>query len=415
MGSAWAAGDSSRRHGLAPVLWALAFAGLGMALGGRAEAGSLGLGLQMGTSFYQHSASETSPIDFQGRSLEPVVRFDRDNGRSRLLLEARRRFDLYSGSELPQPLDGGSQTSDHASLLYRQLWSGRNRLDADGSFLRTRDVLDLDRSTLALQSEVSEWASNVSANVGRLEGEYHARGWSYVDPLLDDAVAHSWGARFIPFRQASSAWFVGVHERELVVASQTAISSRVAALGLRRGMGQGVSAQVEVGGSRVSYADGGRGSGAEAALNITSPADALFAMSTQVQVETAFPTTLLANLSMHVANGRIWLNARSLVDGMGGFYRYPTFTRGMGLGMADTLGRATVVGVEANRANLRAFHVQAPTADVFETSAWLERRMRPWLTGRIGCAYLSQNGDGSSSARAFQRMRVDAALTMLSW
>jgi hypothetical protein len=118
---------------------------------------------------------------------------------------------------------------------------------------------------------------------------------------------------------------------------------------------------------------------------------------------------------MHVANGRIWLNGRSLVDGMGGFYRYPTFTRGVGLGIADTLGRATVVGVEANRANLRAFHIQAPTADVFETSAWLERRMRPWLTGRIGCAYLSQNGDGSSSARAFQRMRVDAALTMLSW
>jgi hypothetical protein len=384
-------------------------------MGGQAAAGSLGLGLQLGTSFYEHTAAETSPLQFQGRSLEPVIRFDRDNGRSRVLLEARRRFELYSGGELPQPLGGANQTSDHASLLFRQVWSQRDRIEADGSFLRTRDALDLDRSTLALQSEVSEWASNVTANTGRLEGEYHARGWSYVDPLLDDAVARSWSARFIPVRQSSNAWFVGVHERELVVGSQTAIASRAAALGLRHSVGQGVSAQVEVGGSRVSFADGGRGSGAEAAFSLTSPADALIAVSTQVQVETAFPTMLLANVSTRVANGRIWLSGRSVVDGMGGFYRYPTFTRGVGLGIADTLGRATVVGLEANRANLRAFHAHAPTSDVFETSAWLERRMRPWLTGRLGCAYLSQNGDGSSSARAFQRMRVDATLTMLSW
>ncbi len=404
-----------RSRAVARALGAMALASLGMAMGGRAVAGSFGLGLQMGTSFYQHTSSETSPLDFQGRSLEPVVRFDRDNGRSRLMLEARRRFDLYSGSSLPEPLGGGSQTSDHASVLFRQMWSQQNRLDADGSFLRTRDVLDIDRSTLALQSDVAEWASNVSANVGRLEAEYHGRGWSYADPLLDDAVAHSWNARFIPVRQASSAWFLSVHERELDVAGQTALSSRVAAIGLRHSVGQGMSAQVEAGGSRVSYADGGRGSGAEAAFSMTGPTDAILAISAQLQVETAFPTTFLSTVSTRVANGRVWLTARSLVDGMGGFYRYPTFSRGVGLGVSDTLSRAMVIGLEANRANQRAFHVYAPTADVFETSAWLERRMRPWLTGRLGCAYLSQNGDGSTSARPFQRMRVDATLTMLSW
>jgi hypothetical protein len=412
---ACAAGDSGRRPNLKPGLWFVAFVGLCLGFGGQAIAGSLGLGLQMGTSFYQHSDAATSPLQFQGRSLEPVIRFDRENGRSHVQLEARRRFDLYSGAALPEPLGSANQISDHAALRLHHDWSERDRFDADGSFLRSRDVLDIDRRTLALQSEAAEWGSNVSANLGRLEGAFHARGWTYDDPQLVDAVARNWSGRFFPVQRTAGAWFLDWHQRELVQGTQTALASRVAAIGFRRGLGPGASAEVEAGASRVTYADGGRSSGAEAALGISSPTEGLIALSAQLQFESAFPATLQARASTRVANGRLWLSGQSLVDAAGGFYRYPTSTRSVGMGFADTLGRATVIGLEANRASLRPFQVSAPTADVFQTSAWLVRRMRPWLSGRLGCAYLSQNGDGSSSPRPFRRMRVDATVTVLSW
>ena len=410
-----ATGDSSRRPNLKPAFWFAVCVGLCLGASHQAAAGSLGLGLQMGTSFYQHSDATTSPLEFQSRSLEPVVRFDRENGRSHVQLEARRRFDLYSGAALPAPLGGGNQVSDHAALSLHHTLSDRDRFDADGSFLRSRDVLDIDRRTLALQAEAAEWGGNVSANVGRLEGAFHARGWTYDDPQLVDAVARNWSGRLIAVQRTAGAMFFDWHQRELVQGTQTALASRVAAIGFRRSLGPGASAEVEAGASRVTYADGGRSSGGEAAFGISSPSEGVIALSAQLQFENAFPATLQARASTRVANGRFWLSGQSLVDAAGGFYRYPTSTRGFGVGFADTLGRATVVGLEANRANLRPFHVTAPTADVFQTSAWVVRRMRPWLSGRLGCAYLSQNGDGSSSPRPFRRMRVDATVTVLSW
>ncbi len=118
-----------------------------MVASGRATAGALSLGLGVGTSYYQHSASATSPLEFQARSLEPLIRLGRETARSRVLLEARRRFDLYSGADLAQIAGGTRQIADHAALQLRQTWSERNRLDADGSFLRSRDLLDIDQRT----------------------------------------------------------------------------------------------------------------------------------------------------------------------------------------------------------------------------------------------------------------------------
>jgi hypothetical protein len=110
----------------------------------------------------------------------------------------------------------------------------------------------------------------------------------------------------------------------------------------------------------------------------------------------------------------MWFTGQSLVDAEGGFYRYPTFTRRVGVGFEDTLARATVIGFEASRGSLRPFHTDEPRADVVQASGWLARRVRPWLTGRAGCSYLSQTGDGASGALSFRRVRVDAAFTALS-
>jgi hypothetical protein len=377
-------------------------------------AGPIALGLGIGTSYYQHSASTISPLEFQSRSLEPLIRFDRDTERSRILLEARRKFDLYSGPGLGQTFGGTRQIADHAALHLRQTWSERDRLLVDGSFLRSRDVLDVDQRTLALQSEVAEWGGNAVASLGRVEGAFRARGWSYDAPDLHDALARSWTIRVLPVMRAESAWFLGWHERELVTASQTAVRSHVAATGFRRQLWPGVSAEAEAGASEVAYADGGRRSGPEAAFGLESSTGGPNALSARLQVERAFPATLTARASHRVGDGWIWLSGESLVDAEGGFYRYPTFTRRVGVGLQDTLARATVIGFEASRGSLRPFHTDETRAEIVQASAWIARRVRPWLTGHAGCSYLKQSGDDPSGTLSFRRVRVDAALTALS-
>ena len=388
--------------------------GLWFGTSDRAIAGPVALGLGVGTSYYQHSSSAISPLEFQSRSLEPLIRFDRDTDRSRILLEARRRFDLYSGPALGQTLGGARQVADHASLHLRQTWSERDRLLVDGSFLRSRDVLDVDQRTLALQSEVAEWSGNAAATLGRVEGAFRTRGWSYDAPDLHDALARSWTVRVLPVMRAESGWFLGWHERELVMGSQTAVRSHVAAAGFRRQLWPGVSAEAEAGASEVAYADGSRRSGAEAALDLLSSTDGPNALSAHLQFERAFPATLTARASHRVGDGWIWLSGESLVDAEGGFYRYPTFTRRVAVGFQDTLARATVFGFEASRGSVRPFHIDETRAEILQASGWLARRMRPWLTARAGCSYLKQSGDDPSGALSFRRVRVDAALTALS-
>jgi hypothetical protein len=73
-----------------------------------------------------------------------------------------------------------------------------------------------------------------------------------------------------------------------------------------------------------------------------------------------------------------------------------------------------VIGFEASRGSLRPFHTDETRAEIVQASAWIARRVRPWLTGRAGCSYLKQSGDDPSGALSFRRVRVDAALTALS-
>jgi hypothetical protein len=376
-------------------------------------AGPITLGLGVGTSYYQHSTSTTSPQDFQSRLIEPLIRFDRDTDRSRILVEARRRLDLYSGEDLGQTLGGTRQVADHAELQLRQTWSENARLDAGGSFLSSSDALDVDQPTLAVQSPFQEWGGNVGANLGRVQGSYRARGWSYDNPLLLDATAHNWAVRVLPVRRTEDTWFAGWRQGEQELESRTALGSQVGSVGFRRPLGPGISAEAEAGASEVSYADGSSAVGPEAAFALDGPEGGRTALSARVQFERVFPTTFSARASRGFGDGQMWLSAESLVDVEGGYYRYPTFVRHVGVGFLDTLGRATVIGFEASTGHVRPYLVAGPTAEIVQASGWLARRVRPWLTGRAGCSYLNQTEDGVSGALSFRRVRVDAALIAL--
>jgi hypothetical protein len=382
---------------------------------GRATAaGPLTLGLEAGFSYFQHAATPLSPQAFQSRSLEPLIRFGRQTGRSLVVLEARRRFDLYSGQGLDAIYPGTRPTADHALLQLRHSWSPRSVTWADGFYARTHDALGIDQWNVALQSDVAEWGGNVAANLGHIEGDFHTRGWSYEVPGLQDAVGRNWTVRVLPVLQPQSAWFMAWHRREILLGSEALVSSQVAAAGLRRNLSPGLLAEAEAGVSMVTLGGGTRQPGPEAALELRGAMLGPNTLTARLQVERAFPATLTVRASRGMGNGQVWLAVESLVDAQGGLYRYPTFSRRASIGIQDTVARANLVGIDASVGGLRPYYIDQPGTNDFRTSVWLARRMRPWLTGRAGCSYLSQTGEGTSAAPAFHRFRVDAALTAFS-
>ena len=389
-------------------------AGLLALIAGPVMASPLSLGLEAGSTYYEHRAEPTAPLQFQGHSVEPILRYSRWSDRTRLWFEARRRFDLYSGAPITSGSNGTLQTADHFDLLFGRALSENNRVDASGSYVRSKDALDIDQPIPYMQSQVTEWGGNVGASLRRFEASYNGRGWHYQDPRPQDASSNGWALRFLPVQRATSDVFINWRGRDLVAGGLTTVESDVAAAGIRRSLGAWLSAEAEGGMSGVSYPGTGRRTGAEAAMGFSTVAGGPYDVSMRWQVEQVFPPTLMARVSHGVGDGQIWLDGESLVDVEGGYYRDPTYTRRLGLGVQDTLARATVVGVEASYVGLRPLIGHAAPAELVRTSGWLARRLRPWLTARVGCAYFEQTGGGTVGVPSFSTLRLNAAITTLT-
>ena len=377
-------------------------------------ASPLSLGLEAGSTYYEHRAEPTAPLQFQGHSLEPILRYNRWTDRTRVWFEARRRFDLYSGAPVVTGPGNTLQTADHLNLLLGQTWSERGRLDASGSYVRSKDALDIDQPIPYMQSQVTEWGGSVGASLRRFEASYSGRGWHYQDPLLQDASSHGWALRVLPIQRATSDLFINWRGRDLVSGAVTTVESDVAAAGIRRSLGAWLSAEAEGGVSGVSYAGASRQTGAEAGMQLKTAAGGPYDVSMRWQVEQVFPPTLIGRVSRGVGVGRIWLDGESMVDVEGGYYRDPTYTHRLGLGAQDTLARATVIGFEASYVDLRPLTGTAAPAQLVRTSGWLARRLRPWLTARLGCAYFEQTGGGTVGVPSFSTLRLNAAVSTLT-
>jgi len=280
--------------------------------------------------------------------------------------------------------------------------------------VRSKDALDIDQPIPYMQSQVTEWGGSVGASLRRFEASYSGRGWHYQDPLLQDASSHGWALRVLPIQRATSDLFINWRGRDLVSGAVTTVESDVAAAGIRRSLGAWLSAEAEGGVSGVSYAGASRQTGAEAGMQLKTAAGGPYDVSMRWQVEQVFPPTLIGRVSRGVGVGRIWLDGESMVDVEGGYYRDPTYTHRLGLGAQDTLARATVIGFEASYVDLRPLTGTAAPAQLVRTSGWLARRLRPWLTARLGCAYFEQTGGGTVGVPSFSTLRLNAAVSTLT-
>ena len=340
------------------------------------------LGLDSGTSTSRLQASVDGLF---GYSLQPALPGSAPRTRS---------FDLLS---------------DHASLRAGTAWSNSDSLYLGGQHLRSHDPIDLGAWSALTTSDVRAWDAWGRGSLRRLEGAYRIDDWSYPAAGERDARATSWSASVLPVRHRDEAWLVGWRERQLGLGGAASVVSRVAVVGYRRRLSPLLWLALEAGAADVRYGDGTRERGPAAGVTLNGADAEPRILTPRVHIRQDVATNVTADVGHRVGNGRVTLRWESLADVQGGIYRDPTFVRELVVGVQDTVARATLVVLETSYGRTRPLHIVAPQVEVVRASGWLARRIRPWLTSRVGCLFLRQAGFGSSSIPVLRRIRWEVA------
>src|SRR5262249_58817790 len=92
--------------------------------------------------------------------------------------------------------------------------------------------------------------------------------------------------------------------------------------------------------------------------------------------------------------------------------RGPAMVDRAALGAADTLGGDTELGFEGSVARVRPFRgTPVVQTRALRVSAWIARRVQPWLTARAGGVLLRQQGAGEEPGPSYRRSRVEVSLS----
>ena len=381
----------------------LAIAGLCAVASGAAASGAWAPGLAVGARFDDHRTAAGPPAEFVTTTVTPQLGFTGGPGDWMVQALARRRFE-FQGSAYRPPSRAGMPAADLATLQLGRAWSELSQVMVESRYERSRDLLDVDDRTVFVAGDARRWSGSAQASLARTEGEYHTDGWSYATPGVEDARASSWSARFLPVQHREDAWFVGWNQRELELGGSMAVRSRMASVGVRRRLSPLLTGELEVGPADLEYGDGARQRGPALIVGLHGPAAGDPTLATQWRLERNLATAVSAEINRRVGDGRAWARGESLVDVEGVVYRMPTLTRRLILGAQDTLARSFVLGFEASCTRTAPLHYAGAEISSVRASGWMERRLRPWLTGRGACSYLGQTGIGEKGAPAFRRV-----------
>jgi len=342
------------------------------------------LGLDSGTSTFRLQAFVDGLF---GYSLEPAPPGSEPRARS---------FDLIS---------------DHAALRAGTSWSKFDSLYVGGEHLRSHDPVYLGVgawSALALE-DVREWDAWGRGSRRGFEGAYRIDGWSYPAAGERDARVTEWSASVLPVRHRDEAWLVGWRERRLGLGDAASVASRAAVAGYRRRLSPLLWLALEAGGADVRYGDGTRERGPIAGVTLDGADVEPGLLTPRVHIWQDVTTNVTAEVGRRLGSGRVSLRWESLADVQGRISRDPTFLRELSVAVRDTVARATLVAIDASYGRARLLRIVAPQVEVVRASGWVARRIRPWLTSRVGCSFLGQAGVGSSSIPVLRRIRWEVA------
>jgi hypothetical protein len=384
----------------------VAVAAAGALACGAAVAGIWTPGLGLGARIDRTRTGPLPPSGFLVRTVTPQIGFTSAAGAWDVQLEAARRYEFYTrdGS------NPGHRAVDHAGLHVGREWSETGRIALDGRYDRTPELLDAPLRTAYVAGDARYWDGTAFASWGRFEAEGRSRGWAYSDRDADDAASSAWSARFLPVLLPEGAWFLGWHDVRLDLGPRSMAHSRAATVGVRRRITPLLTGELEAGGAETVFADGARRQGPTLIFGLRGAAgDQDIATSVSLQRDLA--TAVSAEIGRDLGDGRAWARGESLVDIEGGIYRYPTVTRRLTVGAQDTLARSMVLGCQAICTRAAPLHFAGVRTQAVRASAWLTRRLRPWLEGRGEWSYLQLAGRTGPGVTPRRVARLDLSVT----
>lgn len=385
-----------------------AIAGACALAAGAATAGIWSPGLGVGARIERWQSGALPERDVLVQTVTPELGYGTGAGDWAVQLLAARRYEFSRAGAGPGPSAVGA--ADRSSLHVGRSWSETSDAAIDARYDRTPEILDVPERTAFVPGDVTRWVGSARASLWRLEGEGRVQGWSYSARGADDASSFAWSARFLPVLGRDGAWFIGWHERRLELDGRTAVRSRMATLGVRRRLTPLLAGELEVGGAAADYRDGARERGPALILGLTGASGAQ-SLTTRWTLEPDLATGFSAEIGHELGDGRLWARGESLLDVEGGVYRVPTITRRLTLGAQDTLARSTVLGCQAGCTRAAPHHFAGEGTQSARASAWLARRLSPWLVGRGEWSYLRLLASEGAAVAPQHRARFDVTLT----
>jgi len=365
--------------------------------------------VDLGARFDDLHTPVAAPRDTLAGTIAPRLELRGGSQRLRASVSAQRQY----WSPLPRPAGSGTlrPATDRVAFHGTSDWAGGEKLFLDGRYLRPGDAFQLDLPESS-DGAVARWGGAGGGNLGWADGACRIEGWSYATGAPRNAIGIASRASVMPWRGPRDAWVLGFRHLVLQLDQAYQIRSYLVSTGYRRFLSPVTWAQVEVGAAKVLFGDTTSARGPALVFELGGPTNPLGAVTTSVTFCEELPTAVSAGIGRPLPSGSISVRWESLIDPQGGAFRHPHLSRRASLEVQDTLSRATVLELSVSRAQSRPYRLMGPEPDVVRASAWLVRRMRPWLTGRCGYSYLSQASRGPGSTPAYRRMRLDVAMTV---
>src|SRR5262249_27234946 len=188
---------------------------------------------------------------------------------------------------------------------------------------------------------------------GVLEGAAQMHGW-VQNERLTSARSLEWTGRAMGWRGEATTLYAAVRERRLEQDRASVLLADAALLGVRRRLGDALTAALELGGGNVvTKRDGGPGPAAAVELAMPATADGRGGVRGRY-ARTVGDDEWEGLVGRRMGSGRVWASGGSRVD-IEASGRGPAMVDRAALGAADTLGGDTELGFEGSVARVRPF------------------------------------------------------------
>ena len=372
-------------------------------------------GLFVGTR-YDFVRTDGTPMEWAGKGvLAPRLGVTSSTEHSQMSLMLRRQYAFEPTISSNLGSLRGRAVSDDAAGRADRTWSEGVWISADARYLKSRDLLEPGQSLAATGAELATWGGSALGGLPWADAAYTIRGASYPAPGIRDAYVIQWNTAIVPVRKDANAGLVNFRQRQINLGSYRYWQSRMLTAGLRRGLGPGFAAQLEAGQGQVVGVDGAGHIGPAVVLSASGWGRRDAPVIGEVIVQQYAAPHVAVRIQRGYGDTRIWARAESMTDVEGGKSPGLRRVRRFGLGIEDTLARATVLGAEGTYTLTRLFdEVQTPVT-LARASGWMARRIRPWLDLRVTGSYLfDQRPDPIDPALIpiVHRLRFDAGLNL---